>query len=125
MRIFVVDDQLKEQIKKLIDFAEANPFTMDDMLDVFNKAEVPPGDREGYSLVTPFGVKMVYTIEKQLVGDVRHLSVGVNKDHAFPDPEIVKEIMRLFGFKNEIEKCHVHIEKINETRGAINIIELK
>lgn len=124
MKIQIIDYDLKGEIKKLVDFAEANPFTMDDMLDVMNGHELSAGDREGHYLNTPFGIRIVYSIEIQNKGKIRHLSVSINKDKAFPPPSITMEIMKLIGFKNELYDCMVEIEKISETRGAINIWEI-
>lgn len=125
MRMLIVDSLLKEQIKELIEFAEENPLTMDDLLDIKNGAEPAPGDRKGYSFGTSTGFKIVYTIEKQVPGDCRHLSVSVDKDNAFPNPEAVQELMSLFGFKGKFKDCNVFLEKYAENRGAVNIVQLK
>jgi hypothetical protein len=124
MKVEIIDYDLEGEIKKLVDFAEKHPFSMDDIFDVSNGAEPAAGDREGYFLMTPFGIKIVYSIENQVVGKIRHLSVGINKDHSFPPPFITMEIMRLIGFENKLEDCIIETEKITETRGCVNIWEV-
>jgi hypothetical protein len=124
MKIEIIDYDLEGEIKKLVAFAEENPFSMDDILDVTNGHEPPAGDREGYFFITPFGLKVVYSIENQVVGKIRHLSVSdMSKDCSFPSPLITREIMRLIGFENILERCLVDIEKFSETIGAVNVWE--
>jgi hypothetical protein len=124
MKIEIIDYDLEGEIKKLVAFAEENPFSMDDILDVMNGHEPPAGDREGHFFITPFGLKVVYSIENQLVSKIRHLSVSDrSKECSFPSPLIVREIMRLIGFENILERCRIDIEKFNGTQGAVNVWE--
>lgn len=124
MILEVIDYDLEGEIKKLVDFAEEHPFTMDDMLDVVNGDVLVAGDREGHYLNTPFGIRIVYSIEMQNAGKARHLSVSIDKDCSFPPPPVTREIMKLIGFENELEECLIDIEKFSETRGAVNIYEV-
>lgn len=124
MRALIIDDNFKNQIKKLVDFAEANPLSMDDLLDTFNGNRPPVGDQEGFCFCTITGYRIVYSIEEQVPGKIRHLSVSVDKDEAYPNPEAVREIMKLLGFKNVLEECIVNLEEISDKRGAINVLEL-
>jgi hypothetical protein len=123
-RLFVVDEKLKEDIKKMVEFAEANPFSFDECLDVYNRQALPAGAREGHYIETSFGIRIVYSIEQQPPGDIRHLSVGIDKDEAFPNPVIVEEIMKLIGFESDLNSCKVDLEKYTPTRGAVSVREV-
>ena len=124
MRPLVIDEELKSNISKLVAYAEKNPFTMDDCLDVYNKAMEPAGDMKHYSLVLPFGYRIVYSIEQQPMGNVRHLSISVDADGKLPNIVVSQEIMKLIGFDNELEECIVRLEDIAPKRQAINILEV-
>lgn len=63
MRPFIVDDTVKQVIAELVQYAEKNPFSMDDVLDVYNNDMKAPGDMKEYSRVLPFGYHIVYSIE--------------------------------------------------------------
>lgn len=124
MRPLIIDDELKANIAKLVEYAEKNPFTMDDLLDIYNKQMQPAGDMGPYTLVLQFGFKIVYTIEKQVNGDVRHLSISVDAPGKLPNPGVVEEIMRLIGFDNELSDCVIYLEDIGPNHQAINVLEV-
>lgn len=119
MRVLVVDDNFKQLLKDVRIHAEKNPFSMDDMLDVFNKIEKPAGDREGFSCFLPYYYKVVYSIEDLPAGRVRHLSVSVPSNGKLPSIEAVKLILKELGYMNELEACAVYIE----AEIAVNVVE--
>jgi hypothetical protein len=123
MKVEIIDYDLDSELKKLADFAEKNPFSMDDILDVYNRTEPAAGDREGYFFITPFGMKVVYSIEHQ-VKNIRHLSVSMLIDYALPPISITKMVMKVIGFKNKLEECQVEMEDISDKRRAVNVWEI-
>lgn len=123
MRVLLIDDSIRAKIKTLIDYAEKNPFSMDELLDTHNKELAPAGDMDGFSLQIPMGYMVVYSIEKQPMGKVRHLSVSVGTENKMPSQESVQMIMEEFGFKNKLLNCSVSIEEVSPVKKAINILE--
>ena len=124
MRPFVIDEETKSKFTSLALHAERNPFSMDDLLDVYNKAEKPAGDFSEFTLMLPFGYKVVYSIEKQVKGDVRHFSMSVDADGKLPNEMVVRECLKMLGFKNELENCIVRLEDYAPKRQAINVLEV-
>lgn len=114
----LIDETVKEQIKAVKDYAEKNQYTMDDLLDIKNGAQEAPGNNAFYSCAIPIGYKVTYTIEQQVPGTLRHMSISV--DGKLPSIEAVKMIMVEFSFENELENCYLYIE---EGGKAINVIE--
>ena len=55
-------------------------------------------------------------------GLVRHISISCN--FQFPHVAAVKEIMKIFEFENELEKCITDIEQLENNGKAINVLEL-
>lgn len=125
MRPFIIDWEITDKIKNLVAYAEKNPFTMGDLLDSINKQLAPAGDMEQYVLVLPFGYRIVYSIEKQVIGDVRHFSISVDADGKLPNVIAIKEVMRIIGFEKEFEECIVKVEQLNPKRQAVNVWEVK
>jgi hypothetical protein len=119
MQVFLIDDQTKQQLQTLKEFAEKNPYTMDDLLDIYNNQAPPPREVDGYWCFVPIGIKVVFTIELQ-EHKIRHMSVSSSK--GLPNPVIVEEIMKHLGFESaDLSTCHVSLEN-NGT--AINVIEV-
>lgn len=125
MRILIIDDATKKEIKRVVDFAEANPYSLDDLFDIKNKQKKCAGDSKDYTAYIPVGYKMVFSIEHQPKGAVRHLSVSVDKKGKMPNPEAVKEIMKEVGFFNQLENCLVDFEEFSPGYHAVNVIEYK
>lgn len=125
MRALVIDDNTRHQLSSLAEYAESNPFSFDELLDVKNKAIMPAGDMEEFTRFIPDGYKVVYSIENQPVGTVRHLSVSVNRRGKLPSTHSVIEIMKLIGFQNIIERCKVGLEDISPGHQAVNVWEIK
>lgn len=108
----------------MVEYAHQHVLSMDDLLDIFNGQEPPVGDRPEHVCQLPVGYRVVFNLEKQNHGVVRHISVSVDSPGKLPNIEAVREIARLFGIKKELEECVVSVE---EGRGnvnkSINIIE--
>lgn len=120
LRPFVIDAKIKEKLTKLKEYAEAHPISLDDLL---NK-RVVAGDHEEFTVKLPFGYRVVYSLEKQNIGDVRHLSMSVNQDKKLPNPRSVNEVMKMLGFTKPLEGSIVKMENISPTRQAINVLEI-
>ena len=124
MRPLMIDNEYSKKITDLKTFAELNPLTMDDLLDMYNKAKPVAGDTEGYYLYIPMGYKVVFTIEKQVKGDVRHMSMSVKDAKMLPNPFAVEQMLKLLGFKNELINCIIDLEPVGDGHQAINVLEL-
>lgn len=123
MRILSIDASAKEVLAELIDNAEKNIFTVDDLMEIKNGKAPAPGDRKGFACYLDFGFRVVFSIEQHPQGRVRHLSVSVHGT-GLPNPAAVEEIMKHLKFENPMENCKVDIEKLPENRQAIEVIEL-
>jgi hypothetical protein len=125
MRLLLINDEIREIIQKVIDFAETNIIEMDDLLDQHLGDRPPVGMLEGYRCDIPVGYRIVYSIERQNPGLVRHLSVSVDTPGRVPNIPAMTEIMKLFGFTQQLEECMVSMEEIGDNHQAINVMALK
>lgn len=126
LRPLIIDENAKELISAMVVYAEANPLSMDDLLDTYNKQMNPIGDNPFHVVNLSFGYRIVYSIEEQPKGKVRHLSMSVDEDEALPSIEAVSEIMRLIGFNGSLQEPSTIIVKLEEyakNRQAVNVLE--
>lgn len=115
---------LKAGIEKMVAFAEKNPLSMDDMLDMMNGDLKAPGDTKGYFALGPLGMKIVYCIEHQDLAKVRYLSISFMSGDKLPPVPLVEEIMKMIGFSLPLEECIVQLEEINGKKGVVAIREI-
>jgi hypothetical protein len=123
MRGLIIDNSVKAEIKALMKYAEKNPYSMDDLLDIVNGSMESPGDQREFQMYIPMGYKVVYTMEIQNVGLVRHISISVNTPGKLPGQEVVTFIIPFFGFKRTIHDNVIKIEGPKDGLQSINIWE--
>lgn len=124
MSNWILTQEMVEDLKSLALFAEKNPFSMDNLLDIYNKQAKPAGDQKEFVRFLPFGYKVVFSIEDQVKGKVRHLSISIDKDGALSSIQSVKAVMEVLGFEGGLEDCIVYPEKVTETKEAINVLQI-
>lgn len=123
MRPLVITDITRSEIKKQIEYAQQNMIALEDLKKISTGIIPPPGDLEAYAMQIPFGFRCVFTIEKQSIGECRHLSVSIEsgKYNTWPSEAAVILIAKEFGFMgNILEDSHVYIE---HESNAVNLIQ--
>lgn len=109
-----------DKIAKLVKFAEENDYSMNDMLDMKNGQKEIAGNIPGHVYETgPY--RIVYSVENQVMGKTRHLSISKNSN--LPGVNDTIAIMKAIGFKNDLEDCLLDVEK-GEHISSINIWEI-
>lgn len=125
MRVLIIGEEERQRIKEIREYAENNPFSFDDILDIKNGHEPAPGDIDKFAFRLPGGIRVVFTIDEQPLKNgagftkVRHISLSVPVKDKLPSPEACELILVEFGFKNKLEDCYVHLEE----EGCVNIME--
>jgi hypothetical protein len=119
----ILDSNILFELRMLVKYAEEHPFSMDDLLDMYNKAIPNTGERKEHVVHIPFGYTVVYGIENQVPGSIRHMSMSLNQEYRVPSPEAVQIIMVALGFKSKLDDCKVYMEDVCPHIQAINVIE--
>jgi len=102
MKEFIIDVEMATQLEELAKHAEKNPFTMDEILDIINGDGTVAGDFDEFTIYLQSEYKLVYSIEQQGIGDVRHLSMSVETEGELPNETIVKAGKDMLGFENAV-----------------------
>jgi len=124
LRPLLIGQVEEHNLRVLKEHAEANPLSMDDMLDIMNLSEPPPGDRPGFSVIIPVDYRITFTIDAQPDGPARHLSISVlpPTKGVYPNPEAVLEMCKCLGFK-ETEDFEKFTSVYMQDDYIINVIE--
>lgn len=96
-------------------------------LDKMMRQEIPVvGDDENHRMFIPEGFKLVYSIEDQPAGVVKHISMSINRPNTLPSINSVKYMMHALGFSRPLDSADgVQIENLGHGFQAINILELQ
>ena len=120
MRALLIDDRVRKTVDNLMAHAGRNILSMDELLDTKNKDKPPVGDDPNHRIYIDEGYRIVFSLEAQKEM-VAHLSVSVDTTSALPSIEAVREIIKLFGFNEEIDEYRLKVEQIDDDHSAINV----
>lgn len=122
MRPLEISPKTQALVDEVLAYAHKHPMT-EDYIGKLIEGKVPaPGEIAGYHCVIPYGFKCVYTVEKHPSGWYKHTSVSVqnpNEARPYPSVEGIREIIKMFGYTQQLEECMVWEEKPYR---AINIL---
>jgi len=126
--LVIIDATVKEKIKSIIEHAEKNITTQEELKKVMAGESNPVGDSPEFTVLIPTNIKAVFSYEEQPppVGVCKHLSVSVNLQGRVPNFAAVIMVMKEFGFENGLTDCILFTEKFGDgTKTAVNVIEPK
>lgn len=129
IRPLIIDEELRLKIAGMVEHAEKNIFTLEDMKNLMRGEANPAGDLYGFNMETIFGYRVVYSIEEHpyKAGGIalcRHLSMSVDEPGKLPNEYAIQEIMGLIGFKNKLKQCKVWLEDYMPGHKAVNVVEI-
>jgi len=124
MRILQIGPETKEDIEKLLKFADENRYSTAMLKLIEDGSLDPPGDNPDYMLYIHDGYRVVYTVEMHPHKEegkegiwLRHISISVDKKGKYPQPVAVQMILRAFKMSDDFDKCvgwtHKESESIN------------
>ena len=128
MQALIINNKIKNEINNLVEFAKANPVSLEQLKRTVEGTVPPIGDDPRYALNIDVGFRVVFSIEQQPQGLMRHLSIGMpyKPKDVYPSHEVASEIMRLFGFSGTSEAvAHSDYGMVwpEEDCNVVNILE--
>ena len=123
MRALVIDNKAKEDIAKLLKFADENRISKPFLMAAMRRG-LSIGENPLHCCCFKDGFKVVLSIEEQPKGWCKHLSVSVDTDqpNKLPNNKAVEYILQEFGMKS-VNESYVYIED-SIIPNAVNIISL-
>lgn len=121
MPVLIIDDSVRDEIKKLIGYAKEHPSTLEDLANIMIGKQQAVGYDTKHYLVISGHYRVVYSQEHQLDRNLyHHLSISVPERGLgkVPSRQAVEMIMEEFGMGDDVMKCHAWLED-----NAVNIIK--
>lgn len=122
MPVLVMGPDQREALKKVREYAEANPVTSERFQRIMHGEEPTVCEDPRFQAELPVGYRVAFSIEDQpKAGKVRHLSMSVDRRGKLPSLEVVLMVMEELGFRaksfKEVSRAWV------ENNIAINVLE--
>src|SRR3954468_23505536 len=126
MPIVVIDNATRERIKEMVDYAQKNILTINDLLDIKNGAKEPPGNKPEHCLIIPVNHRIVFSMEYQpKYGIIKHISASVPNPGEIPSRYALEMILTAFDFKNSLFSSYVYLEDIAPGCQAVNVYDVR
>lgn len=77
----------------------------------------------GFTIELPSGFMVTYSLEKQPIGLVRHISVSVRRPGMMPHPAAVSMILEAFDMRPIEKSDRIWIEEVDADTKAVNLLQ--
>ena len=121
MRALVIDEKTRNEISKVLEYAEAHRQTVDDLAIAVHNKKSAVGNDPRFRVYIHDGYRVVYSVEEQPGGTCKHLSVSLTDTANFPSPIAVSEILKEFKMADIVSDITLGVW-IEDGR-AINILQ--
>jgi len=124
----VIDNEVREQLKALVELADANPV---DMPKLMERIKVPANKDHHRAQMTrqtikiPLAFMVTFSIEHgHPCGPCRHISMSVQREGRVPSPEGIWMVAKELGFWGNIADCAaVWGEQLQGHGLAVNMVQ--
>ena len=124
MRPLIIGAQQKAEIAAL------RALAADNIMDALAMDAAAAKDINAYrammadmSIELPHGFLVTYTLQRQPIGAVQHISISVEAPNRMPHPAAVNMILDAFGMQSFDQSLKVWIEDVTPTEKAINVVQ--
>jgi len=112
MNLFAFDQNIRRQIRSVIDYANLNIYNVDDILDMMNDQMVIPGDKPGHLVLVPIGRWICYYIvDHPEKGRCHYFSVKPDASGKLLDKPEIEYLLKEFQIETPLLDKHVSIDK--------------
>jgi len=122
MRILQIDHNTREDIAKVLKYADEHRYSEAMMKLVMAGDIKPAGDDPGFLVHIHDGYRVIYSLEEQPLGWCSHISISVDRSKKYPHEMAVQEILGAFGMKKDFNEC-IKIW-MDEGTESINILQV-
>lgn len=132
LELLIMDDEVQNNIKKLINYAENHVVSYERMVDLNEQmkrgelVEGVVGDNPNHAIELPLGFRVAFSFEVHPIGECRHISVSVNDEQ--PSYHDLMLVLDYFGFQTNLKdgKAHAYVEQYTVNgveKFAVNVVE--
>jgi|GEM_PF-6303203 len=127
MKALILSTEAREDLRRVKEHAERNPFTLEALQALMADGRSPAGPE--FRCTVPIGYRVAFTIECHLAGWARHLSISLapafgSKICRFPDSAAIALIGRELGMRLDIFDPETTTYHEGHPSHAVNVIEL-
>jgi hypothetical protein len=113
MKILAFDRIVRQQIKKVIDYAKLNIYTLDDLLDMKNGQMAVPGANPEHLVFVPIGRQFCYyLVDHPNDGLCHYFTFKPDASGSLPDKADIEQVLKEFGIESPLLDKHITTDKI-------------
>lgn len=111
MSVFAFDNFIRQEIRKVIEYANDNIYQLDDLLDMMNDQMDTPGTKLEHQVLVPIGRWICYyLVDHPNKGRCHYFQIKPDVSGQFPDRPTLEYIVKEFGIKRLLLDEHITID---------------
>ena len=115
MKVFSFDNDIRQQIRKVVDYANQNIYQVDDILDMMNTHMTAPGAISEHLVLVPIGRWICYyLVDHPVEGRCHYFQIKPDASGGHPDKPAMEYILNEFGIEGSFLDNYITIDKIND-----------
>lgn len=121
---FVFDENVRRQIRNVVDYANLNIYKLDDILDMMNGQLAVPGEKPEHLVLVPTGRWICYyLVDHPEHGRCHYFSFKPDASGKLPDKPAMEYVLKEFDIERPLLDKHISIDKIaGEARIILPIV---
>jgi hypothetical protein len=120
MSVLAFFENERQQIKKVVNYANHNIYETDDILDMWNNEKITPGEISEHVVLVGMGRWICYfLVDHPNKGRCHYFQIKPDFRGVLPDKAELEYIVKEFGIENPLFDKHITIDEKNEVANII------
>lgn len=113
MSVLAFDENIRQQIRNVADYANLNIYQLDDILDMMNDQMAVSGERPEHLVLVPIGRWICYyLVDHPEHGRCHYFQIKPDASGKLPDKHTIEYIVKEFGIESPLLDKHISIDKM-------------
>ena len=124
MTMLAFDENIRQQIRKVVDYANQNIYELDDILDMMNTQMSTPGEKPEHLILVPMGRWICYyLVNHPEYGRCHYFSFSPDASDRLPDKPMIEYVLKEFDVDTPLLDQHIYIDKTaSETKVILPLL---
>lgn len=120
MSVVAFFENERQQIRKVVDYANVNIYQLDDILDMMNNQKITPSEMPEHIVFVGIGRWICYfLVDHPNKGRCHYFQIKPDFFGQLPDKPELEYIVEEFGIENTLLDEHITVDKIDQVTKII------
>ena len=118
--LLAFDNNTKQKVRKVIDYAHQNIYQTDDLLDMMNNQMTIPGEISEHQILVPIGRFICYyLVDHPIKGRCHYFHIKADAIGKLPTRQEIEHILKEFKIDNTLLDEHIKVDEVLDETSII------